>query len=134
MASTAITAQGSDVTIDTTAIVNVVSFTGLDGQANEIEVTDLQSTAKEYLVGLADNGNFSMEWYPDYSDPGQNAVRAAAASGATVAIEITLSDATTVAFSAVVQNADTITGGVDAALSGSVSMKVSGAVTITTNP
>ncbi len=134
MASTAITAQGTALTIDSTAIKNVISFTGLDGQANEIEVTNLQSVAKEFLVGLADNGNFSFEWHPDYSDPGQNDVRAAAISGATVAMELTLSDATTVAFNALVQNADTITGGVDAALGGSVSMRVTGAVTITTSP
>jgi hypothetical protein len=44
-----------------TAIEEVVSINGPDGTANLIDVSHLQSTRKEYLQGLADNGSISLE-------------------------------------------------------------------------
>lgn len=133
MASTAITAQGSSLSIDATDIENITSFTGFDGEAAEIDITNLASIAKENLTGLIDNGSFSFEIHPDVSSgaTGQNALRAAAISGATAAFVLTLSDTGTVGFSGVVKNAHSMTGGVDAAVAGSVSVKISGPLTIT---
>lgn len=138
MPSTAITAQGSTLEIDDaipgtadTAISNVVSFTGFDGEASELDITNLDSTAKEKLAGLQDFGNFSFEMHPDYSDSGQDALRAAQASGALKTFQLTLSDATTIDFTGVVKNAQAVTGGVDAPLAGSCTISISGAITIT---
>lgn len=133
MASTAISAQGSDLTIDTNSVENMISFSGFDGEASEIDVTNLLSTAKENLIGLIDNGSFSIEFHPDYqaSATGQAALRAKAISGATAAFELTLKDNTTIAFDGLVKNAHSAAGGVDAALSGSASIKITGPLTIT---
>ena len=133
MASTAITAQGTDLTIDTNSIENVISYSGFDGEATEIDVTNLQSTAKENLLGLIDYGSFSFEYHPDYSASatGQAALRAKAISGAVSAFVLTLSDGTTIAFDGLVKNAHSSTGGVDAAVAGSASVKITGPLTIT---
>lgn len=138
MASTAINAQGATLEVDVavagtpdTAISNIKSFSGFDGEASEIDVTNLDSTAKEYRAGLQDFGSFSLEWNPDYSDAGQNNVRSAQASGAVKTFLLTLPNGTTAQFAGIVKNAQAISGGVDAVLDGSVSIKITGSVTIT---
>lgn len=137
MASTAISAQGTTVQIDTTtpgtpdtAIANVFSFSGLDGEASEIDVTNLTSTAKEFRLGLKDYGGFSIEYHPDYSDSGQDTLRAAGVSGAQKTFRVTLPDATTLTFAGFVKNADSVSGGIDAVLTGSASIKITGDVTV----
>lgn len=134
MASTAISAQGSTLSIGPTPtpIENVISFSGFDGEAAEIDITNLSSTAKEYLAGLTDPGSFSFEYHPNFltATAGQELLRAAALSGAVTAFELELSDGVKIDFNATVRNALSTTGGVDAALSGSASLRISGAITI----
>jgi hypothetical protein len=138
MASSAISAQGTTIAIGATPTVieNVISFSGFDGEASEIDITNLSSQAKENLVGLTDNGSFSFEYHPNYlvATAGQEALRAAALSGATTEFLLTLKDLSTIGFNAVVKNAMSASGGVDAALSGSASLKISGVLTITPPP
>lgn len=131
----AINAQGTTIQVDNltpgtpdTAIGGVVSFSGLDGEASEIDTTNLSSTAKEYALGLKDYGSFSMEVQTDYADAGQDLLRAAGTT--TKTFRVTLPDATTITFAGVVKNADAINGGVDGIVTGSVSIKISGAVTV----
>jgi hypothetical protein len=63
----ALNAQGSKIlhsSLDSpasyTAIEEVTSISGPDGSANLIDVSHLGSTRKEYLTGLADNGQIQM--------------------------------------------------------------------------
>ena len=56
-----ITAAGTATSVSFTAIANVKSFSGFDGSASEIDVTNLDSTAKEFKLGLVDSGSLSME-------------------------------------------------------------------------
>lgn len=136
MASTAISAQGATLMIGatgvtpTTKIANIKSYSGFDGEASEIDVTNLDSTAKEYRLGLQDFGSFTAEWNPDYSDAGQNEARAAQASGAVKAFLLTLPDGTTMAFDGIVKNAQSASGGVDATHDGSISIRITGDLTI----
>jgi len=138
MASTAISAQGTTISVESSApgtadtvIENVISFTGFDGEAGEIDITNLSSTAKEKLSGLKDFGNFSMEWHPDYTATGQNLVRAASGTGSAISFQLDLPDGTTIEFLGSVKNADSVNGSVDAALTGSVSIAISGDITVT---
>lgn len=138
MPSTAIKAQGSTLQVDTstpgtpdTAIANLKSFSGFDGEASEIDVSNLSSTSKEFQIGLTDSGTFSLEWHPDYSDSGQNAVRSAQATGSVKAFLLTLPNGSTAAFDGLVKSAGAISGGVDGVVDGSVSIKITGDVTIT---
>jgi hypothetical protein len=134
MTSTAISAQGSTLSIGATptAIENMISFSGFDGQAAEIDVTNLSSTSKEYLAGLTDPGSFSFEFHANFltATAGQELLRAAALSGAVTDFTLDLPDGTSLDFQAVVQNALSTSGGVDAALNGSASLRISGPITI----
>ena len=68
MSSSALDSQGviiSYLSVDSpttyTAIPEVVNIQGPGGQANEIDVTDLNSTAKEFRMGLQDEGSITMD-------------------------------------------------------------------------
>lgn len=49
-------------------IANVTTIDSLGGAASDIDVTNLDSTAKEYLVGLQDNGTASFGLNLDPTD------------------------------------------------------------------
>lgn len=130
-----ISAQGSTVQVNTgtlaapvwTKIKGIISFSGLDGAAGEIDSTDLDSTAMEYISGLVDEGKFGYEAKTLSADPGQIAIRAARASGATTGIQLTFPDTTTATFSVLVKSIP-VNAGVNALLKGSVDCKITGPV------
>lgn len=75
-------AQGSYVYWSTTtvlstaiAIGSVVGFNGPSGSAPIIDATHLQSTAKEKIMGLADEGQISLDCQFNPSDSGQTKLR-----------------------------------------------------------
>lgn len=113
-----------------TQIKEAKSFKGFDGEASEIDVTSLDSTAKEFLAGLRDYGgiDFEMNWLPD--DTGQVALRAAAAAGTTKNWKLTLVSGTNdvASFAGFVKSVP-ISGGVDAAVTGSFRIRITGVVT-----
>ena len=135
MASGGISAQGSDLAINTgtalapawTKIKGVISFNGLDGSASDIDVTDLDSTAMEYINGLVDNGKFSMEAKTLHTDPGQMALRAALVSGARTSLQLTFPDDVVATFDILVKSMP-VAGGVNALLKGTIDTKVTGTV------
>ncbi|MFV1982997.1 MAG: hypothetical protein ACC657_05590 [Thiohalomonadales bacterium] len=66
MSINALASQGMTVSVGDgaspeifTVIPELSDISGPDGSAGEIEVTDLSSTAKEFIRGLTDNGNIS---------------------------------------------------------------------------
>ncbi|MCP3852125.1 MAG: hypothetical protein GY694_18075 [Gammaproteobacteria bacterium] len=123
----AIKSQGTALTIDATAIGNIVSYDGFDGAAQEIDITNLASTAKEYEVGLVDNGNFGFEVNVDDSDAGQAALTAAKNAGTTDTYVLTLTGGDTRTFDALVVSFSE-SAGVDDVVKGSVQLKISGSV------
>ena len=60
-----------------TKVANVKDFTPDGGTANIIDVSNLDSTAKEKRQGLQDMGNYSLSFDTDDTDPGQLALIAA---------------------------------------------------------
>lgn len=135
MATGGISAQGSDLAINTgtalvpvwTKIKGVISYNGLDGAASDIDVTDLDSEAMEYISGLVDNGKFSMEAKTLHADPGQMALRAAHVSGERTSIQLTFPDDVVATFDVLVKSMP-VAGGVNALLKGTIDTKVTGAV------
>ncbi|WP_186047673.1 phage tail tube protein [Burkholderia gladioli] len=136
MASSAISAQGSKVSVNTgtsaapvwTKVKNVKSFTGLDGTPTVLDASDLDSEAKEKVLGLSDNGSFSITVNRDLSDAGQAALMAAKNSGAKIGLKIELPDATGDTFDVLVKTFP-LTGGTDALLESTIAMEVTGALT-----
>lgn len=115
------------------AQVCIISFSGFDGEANEIDVTTLCSTAKEYRLGLRDQGNFSVEINFDPDDVGQIAIESAQASGAVRAFELELSNGAKANFDGLVKSFSK-TGGVDDVLKASVNIRITGDVVWTAAP
>lgn len=109
----------------------VVSFSDLDGgDSAEIDVTHLRSTAKEYLLGLPDNGTFSMELNLIFGDAGQDEFRAARRARESRNIRVVLPDdaGTTLKFKGFPKS-NPIAGGVDQKLSTTFTTRITGAVT-----
>lgn len=130
-----ISAQGSTLEVNTgtdavpvwTKIKGLMSFSGLDGEASDIDVTDLDSTAMEYISGLVDEGKFGFEVKTLHTDAGQLAIRAARASGDVKGMRLTFPDEVVASFDVLVKSVP-VAGGVNAVIKGSVSCKVTGPV------
>jgi predicted secreted protein len=111
-----------------TNVANVKTFTGFDGSASEIDVTNLDSLAKEFRLGLTDPGQFAFEIDYDSANAGHIALRSKQVSGLITNFKLTLPNATVVTFSAFVKKFS-LAGGVDAVAKTSVDLRISGAVT-----
>lgn len=121
------TSGGTATPATYTKINGLISFTGFDGSASELDTTDLDSVAMEFVSGLVDNGKFGFEMKVIKADAGQTSLRAARASGALTGFKLTLPDTSVATYSALVKTIPTA-GGVNAVLKGSVDTKISGAV------
>lgn len=98
--------------------------------ASKIDVTDLDSTAKEYRTGLIDNGTFSADINILESDPGQDAVLEAF-KASTVNTYKFVTPAKTRTFSATCLKFPTIPDAVvDGVQVGTAEWQISGAVTV----
>lgn len=111
-----------------TKINGFLSFDGIDGAASEIDTTDLSSVAKEFILGLVDNGKFGFEIKRLATDNGQLALAAARASGAVTSLKLTLPDTNVATFNVLVKTIP-VSGAVDAVLKGKVDTRITGAVT-----
>jgi len=133
--STAISAQGTVISIESAdspgtfvPIGNVKSFSDLEGgSAGEIDVTDMTSTAKEFLIGLRDNGSVTLSVLHKRGDPGQDIVDDRRADGAAANFKVELPDSSEATFTALVKKFSK-SGGVDAAVTGSIELRVTGDV------
>ena len=113
-----------------TSIGEVTDFDGPSGTASVIDVTHLGSTAKEKLMGLPDEGQFTFSINWDQDDAGQQAAIAARAARTEEDFKVTYSDTSTATFSGFVLGV-TSSGGVDGKVSGSMTVEITGAVTFT---
>lgn len=135
--SSALSSQGMTIGIDNadspltyTTIAEVKSIDGPGGQTAEIDVTDLSSTAKEFVLGLQDEGDITMDMNYIPSNTQHALLRTLRASGAERSFQITFTDspATTWTFNARVKGF-TINNAVDNVTGLSVTIRVTGAIT-----
>ena len=136
MASTAISAQGTVVSISPdgttwTPVKNIKTFSGFDGSAAEIDVTNLDSLAKEFRLGLKDSGNFTLEIDRDFADPGQIALIAAQVAASEQHFKVAFANTAknTAIFKGFVKKFG-MNGGVDNVVKSSVDIRINGAVTL----
>lgn len=123
-----ITAAGTATSVTFTNVANVRSFSGFDGAASEIDVTNLDSLAKEFRLGLVDPGQFTFEIDYNSSNAGHVALRSKQVSGLLSNFKLTLPDSTVITFNAYVKKFS-LGGGVDAVAKTQVDLRISGAVT-----
>lgn len=120
--------SGTATPVSFTAIANLKDFSGFDGAASEIDVTNLDSTAKEFLLGLTDAGQFTINIDYDNANAGHIALRAKQVSGASSNFKLTLPNSNVITFTGYVKKFS-LAGGVDAVTKTAVDIRVSGAVT-----
>ncbi len=123
----AFTSGGTATPVTYTQVNNIKDFTGFDGSASEIDVTNMSSTAKEFRLGLVDPGQFSMNVDQDNTDPGQIAVRAKQQSGVISNFKLQLPNGNVASFTGFVKKFGT-QGGVDAVVKSAIDIRISGAV------
>lgn len=125
------TSGGTATPTTYTAIANVKSGTDLEsGSSPEIDVTDLTSTAKEFRLGLVDNGSFSLTLFHSNADAGQAALQARRLDGAVTSMKIILPSGTTptASFTALVKKFSKSVA-VDGVVEASVDIRVTGTIT-----
>lgn len=121
--------SGGTATPTQVTVGNMRSFSGFDGQASEIDTTHLSSTAKEYLVGLRDFGNISIDLDFKKTDQGQQALRGMYANtGIATLCTLTLSDNSVATFNAMCKQFS-LNGGADDAVRSTAQLRITGDVT-----
>ena len=133
-------AQGMTIGISTlpattyTPIYCTTTVNMEDGESADIDVTCLSSTAKEYLIGIQDSGSLSLDLNVVFGDAGYALLQAAKASGDKYGFQIELAKegaettGRTFTFEGYVKSLP-FTGAVDAAITGTANVRISGAVT-----
>lgn len=124
------TSGGTATATAWTQIKEVKGIKPSGASASKIDVTDLDSTAKEYRTGLIDNGTFAADINVLESDPGQAAVLAAF-TGVTVNSYKIVTSAKTRTFNAICLKFPTVPDtSVDSVQTGSAEWQISGSVTV----
>jgi predicted secreted protein len=113
-----------------TTVGEITDFDGPGGSASVIDVTNLESTAKEKLMGLKDEGQFSFNANLVPGDVGQTGLRTDRDNRTLRNFKVILTDAgtTTLTFSAYVLGFS-ISGAVDDKVGSSITLEISGNVT-----
>lgn len=124
-----ITAGSATATpVQWTQVNNWKSWNGFDGQASELDKTNLSSTAKEFGLGIVDPGSLQIELDDDITDSGQALLLAAYNGSLAKQFKITLPNGKTATFTAYVRKF-TNSGGVDQLVKRQVELRISGPVT-----
>jgi len=140
MSSLALDSQGMTIGIAATLasppvyalITEVKDITGPGGSATEIDASDLSSTAKEFRMGLQDEGQVTLTLNYIPTNTQHALLRSQRAAQALTYFQLTFTDSPTTewSFTAFVQEIS-ISNSVDALTEGSITLRVSGAVTET---
>lgn len=113
-----------------TTIPEVRSINGPDGSASEIDVTDLSSTAREFRMGLKDEGSITLDMMYIPANTVHAGLRADRASRTLRNFKLQFTDvpATTWSFAAYVQGFS-VANDVDGVTTASVTLRISGSIT-----
>lgn len=98
---------------------------GFDGEAPDVDVTYLRSIEREFLTGVPDPGNFTLQlWIPTTNDTGQTRLRKLKELGTAAAFQLTLASLQSAAFMASVKSFQLQPIVVDGAVGASVSLRL----------
>jgi hypothetical protein len=114
-----------------TVIGDSTGWSGPRFTRNQIDVTHLGSTAKEFIAGLKDPGEFSVDVNFDLRDEGQMAAWTLLSSNDPVPVTVTFPDgAGGFTFDALVLNFESA-GRADDKVTGTITLRITGDVTAT---
>lgn len=121
-----------------TTIAEITNVSGPSESAAQIDVTSFDSTSREFIAGLRDGGEISFDFNFVGSNLQQQGLRADLGAGAKRNFKLILNDhlttPTTISFAAIVTAFSGMNGGVDAAVTASCTLKLSGDPTYTYAP
>lgn len=116
-----------------TKIAEVNTFKGPASKAKELDATSFDSAGMEYIAGLTDGGDFSFDVNYVGTDPQQQGLRTDMTNGTKRNFKLVFNDmpvggsnATSVAFAAVVTEAPSPSGNVNAIIKAGCTLKISG--------
>ena len=110
-------------------VANVTGFKGPGGSAAVIDITNLSSVAKEKMMGLPDEGQFTLDINFDPDDASHQALRNARSARTPCEFKITFTDTnpTTAVFSGYVLGYE-ISGALDDKVKAALTIEINGAV------
>lgn len=128
----AIGAKGTILKFNDTAVGKLTSVGEISPQAEELDVTTLDSKDghREFLQGYRDSGEVELSGYHEKVNAGQAALRAAYESGEVGSVEIAFPDGTQVSFQAFVKGYVLGAAEVDGAVGFGATLRLTGAVTV----
>jgi hypothetical protein len=118
-----------------TTIANVISFGGPTFQVASIETTNLSDTAKKYRPGIVDSGEMKFEVNFDPADTGHIGLKTLIESPAVASWQITFPtspNATMFTFDGFPTGMEVGGGGPEEKVTASLTIKITGTVTVTT--
>lgn len=121
--------SGTATPVTYTQIKNLKSIGGLDGSSAEIDVSNLDSTAKEFQIGLPDSGGMSFECDEDDTDAGQIALRTSYQARTLKGYKFTLPNGKVFSFSAYAKKCAT-QAAVDSVVKLNAELRISGAYSL----
>lgn len=140
MSSSAVLTQGTKFAVSTDSsppsfsdIPEIKTISGPDGSAPLIDVTDLDSTAREYKTGLKDEGSFQLTIMYIPTNAVHITLRDAWSDRTTMRFRVTFADSGTTVweFTGIVQN---MSGNIniDSVVESNITIKISGEIYQTT--
>ena len=110
-----------------TKVGNVKDYSGFDGAASEIDKTNFDSGAMEYVAGLQDFGQFTVNLDVDNTDAGQLALRAAKTAATTQPFKLVLPNTKIRTWNGFIKKFSE-QGGVNQIVKASVDVRITGVV------
>jgi len=105
-----------------------LNFSGFGLSA--VESTNLAATTKTFLPGIISPGTISCDFNSDGANAGQDLIKSTVTARTSIAFAIASADASTFSGSAIITGYD-YKAAVDGVITGSVTLQVTGALTIT---
>lgn len=134
MAANTVLTQGTILEVETASAgvyAEVGEFLGWQGPGaptKEIDVTNMRSTAKEFVLGLYDGGSFSIDFNRYFSDAGQQRMRALWTARAVSNFKLTFVSGNVLSFAGYVMEWS-YSGSPDEVVKGKGTIRITGPIT-----
>ncbi|SAK69492.1 Phage major tail protein 2 [Caballeronia pedi] len=125
--------RAASSTVDWMQVANLTDVSGFNGSASMADVTRLDSDGKEKRPGLQDWGQVAIALHINFKEPSHKALLEAKRAGAPLDFKLTLSDKSTIEFTAFVKDFP-VAAKVDQYVSGTVNLEITGDIVVTPGP
>ena len=121
---------GTTLTLVSTVIGEVTSINVSGFGISAVESTNLAATTKTFLPGVISPGTISCDFLSDGGNAGQDLIKSTVSARTAIAFSIASADGSTFSGSSIITGYD-YKAAVDGIITGSVTLQVTGALTIT---